>query len=151
MRVLFVCLGNICRSPMAEFVLKDLLNKAGRSDVRVASAATSDENIFRGVGAPVYPPARQELEKHGLSYDEKRAVQLQRADYDRYDLFLCMDDGNVRAAKRILGGDPDGKVKKLLDYSDTPGENVADPWYTGDFSTAYRDILRGCEGLLNTL
>ncbi|MBR3553246.1 MAG: low molecular weight phosphotyrosine protein phosphatase [Clostridia bacterium] len=151
MKIMFVCLGNICRSPMAEFVLKDLLQTAGRTDVLVESAATSDENIFRGTGAPVYPPAKRELAKHGLSCDGKRAVQLQRADYDRYDLFLCMDDSNVRSVKRILGGDPAGKVKKLLDYSDTPGDDVADPWYTGDFSIAYRDILRGCEGLMKQI
>lgn len=136
---------------MAEFVMRDLLEKGGRTDVTVRSAATSDENIFHGVGAPVYPPAKRELAKHGLSCEGKRAVQLSRSDYDRYDLFLCMDDSNVKNAKRILGGDPAGKVRKLLDYSDTPGDDVADPWYTGDFSVAYDDILRGCKGLLKTL
>ncbi len=151
-RILFICLGNICRSPMAEFIFKNLLEKQNCADrFVVASAATSDENVVRGVGAPVYPPAERILLQHGIACDGKRAVQLTRADYDRYDLLLCMDDSNVRNAVRICGGDPQQKIRKLLSFTDTPNDNVADPWYTGDFTAAYNDILRGCKGLLCTL
>ena len=147
-RILFICLGNICRSPMAEFVLKKMLCDAGRADdYLVASAATSGENVFRGVGAPVYPPAKAALARRGIDCSGKRARQVQPEDYDAYDLIVCMDDANVRSTARIVGGDPQHKIVKLMDFTDHPG-NVADPWYTGDFETAYSDIEAGCRALL---
>ena len=146
-RIMFVCHGNICRSPMAEFILKDMLKKAGLSSrVSVASSATSTEEIWNGVGNPVYPPAKRELALHGLSCEGKRAVQLTRADYDTYDLLIGMDSANIRNMHRILGGDPQGKIRKLMDYAG--GGDVADPWYTGNFDVTYRDIEAGCRGLL---
>ncbi len=148
-KIMFVCHGNICRSPMAEFIMKDLAQRAGISLV-IASSATSTEEIWNGIGNPVYPPAREELAKHGLSCKGKRAVQLKKSDYDKYDLFLAMDSNNVRNIGRIFGGDPDGKVHKLLEYAGRSSD-VADPWYSGRFDVAYADILAGCEGLLSTL
>ncbi len=150
-KILFICHGNICRSPMAEFVFVHLARELGVSDrFSVASCATSTEEIIRGVGNPVYPPARRELARHGISCDGKRAVQLTKADYDRYEYLVCMDDNNVRNAMRILGGDPDGKVSKLMDHTARHG-NVADPWYSGDFETCYRDIEEGCRALLDEI
>ena len=147
-RIMFICLGNICRSPMAEIIFRDMIAKAGRSDEFViASSATSSENVHNGIGAGVYPPARKILEEHGLSAKGKRAVQLTADDYDRYDMFICMDRYNVSSARRILGEDCDGKICQLMDCTDRPGD-VSDPWYTGDFKTAYRDIYDGCKGLL---
>ena len=147
-RIMFVCHGNICRSPMAEIILKDMVERRGLTDSFViASSATSTEEIFNGVGNPVYPPARRELALHGLSANGKRAVQLQRSDYEKYDLFICMDGANVRNATRILGGDSEGKVKKLLSYTGSE-RDVSDPWYTERFDVAYRDILEGCTALL---
>ena len=149
-KIMFVCLGNICRSPMAEFVFKDMLKKRGLVDkYEVLSSATSSDEIYMGVGNPVYPPAREELKKHGISCEGKRAVQLKANDYGKYDLFVCMDNSNVRNAIRIFGGDNEGKVKLLLDY--VGGGEVADPWYYGHFDKTYDDILRGCEALLNEL
>ncbi len=149
MKIMFVCHGNICRSPMAEFIFKDMLKKAEKTaDFTVASSATSDEEIWNGVGNPVYPPAKRELLRHGISSDGKRAVQLQKSDYGKYDLFLCMDGSNVRNALKILGGDKDGKVKKLLSLTGSE-RDVADPWYTDDFKAAYNDIYSGCEALFN--
>ena len=150
-RVMFVCLGNICCSPMAEIIFKDMVEKAGRSDeFFVASSATSDENVWNGTGAEVYPPAKKILAQHGLSTGGKRAVQLRADDYGKYDLFICMDRYNVRGVNRIFGGDKDGKIRMLMDYTDRPGD-VSDPWYSGDFKTAYRDIYEGCEGLLKSI
>ena len=150
-RVLFVCYGNICRSPMAEFIFKDMIEKKGISDeFIVASAATSSEEIYNGVGNPVYPPAREELRRHGISCEGKRAMQLCRADYERYDHIIGMEDVNIRYMLKILGGDPDNKLSKLLDYTDRGG-NISDPWYTGDFVTTYNDILEGLEGFLEYL
>ncbi len=147
-RIMFICHGNICRSPMAEFIFVHKARERGLGDrFSVASSATSTEEIVGGIGNPVYPPARRELQRHGISCDGKRAVQLKRSDYDRYDLLVCMDGNNVRNALRLLGGDPDGKVKKLLSFAGRDGD-VADPWYSGDFETAYRDIEEGCEALL---
>ena len=146
-RILFVCLGNICRSPMAEFVMKDLVRKAGLSDrFEIASAATSREEL----GNPVYPPARRELQRHGIACEGHAARQMTRADYAHYDLLLGMDDGNLRDMRRICGGDPDGKLRLLMDYTDRPGD-VADPWYTGDFESTWQDVLAGCQGLLREL
>lgn len=147
---MFVCHGNICRSPMAEFVLKDMVQKLGIADeFYISSTATSTEEIFCGRGNPVYPPAKEELKKHGISCDGKRAVQLKVSDYDKYDLFIGMDSANIRNMSRILNGDKEDKIRKLLDYA--YGGDVADPWYSGDFKATYRDVLAGCEGLLRSL
>ena len=143
-RIMFVCHGNICRSPMAEFILKDMVkNRSLENEFVIASSATSTEEIWGGIGNPVYPPAKAELAKHGLSCEGKRAVQLRKSDYDKYDLFLCMDSNNVRNAARILNGDSENKVRLLLE-----NKSVSDPWYTRDFGTAYRDIYEGCKNLL---
>ena len=146
-KVLFVCHGNICRSPMGEFVMKDLVRKAGREgEFEIASAATSTEEI----GNPVYPPARQKLAEVGISCAGKTARQMTRADYEHYDLLIGMDDWNMRNILRITGGDPEGKVHKLMSYTGSD-EEIDDPWYTRDFETAYRQILKGCTALLSTL
>ena len=146
-KILFICHGNICRSPMAEFVMKDLVRKAGlESQFQIASAATSTEEI----GSPVYPPARRKLAEHGISCSGKTARQLTRADYDRYDLLIGMDNANLRNMRRICGGDSDGKIRLLLEFTGRSGE-VADPWYTGDFEATWRDVLEGCSGLLRHL
>ena len=150
-RVLFVCHGNICRSPMAEFILKSMVEKRGIADqFLIASCATSTEEIWNGIGNPVYPPARKELAKHGISCEGKRAVQLKKSDYENYDYLICMDENNYRNMLRMLGGDPEGKISKLMNHTSRPG-NVADPWYTGDFETTYTDIVEGCEALLKEL
>ena len=150
-RILFVCHGNICRSPMAEFILKDMVKQQGREkEFFVASCATSTEEIWNGLGNPVYPPARAELAKHGISCEGKRAVQLTKKDYESYDLLIAMDSNNVRNIHRIIGSDPAGKVRKLMDYTPRGGD-VADPWYTDRFDVAYRDIEEGCRCLLEQL
>ena len=147
-KILFVCHGNICRSPMAEFVMKDLLEKTGREyEFEVASAATSTEEIWNGIGNPVYPPAREELLSMGISCEGKRAVQLKKSDYDKYDLFVGMDSMNIRNMYRILGNDPEGKIHKLMEFTDRGGD-VADPWYTGNFDVTRRNVCEGCEALL---
>ena len=146
-KILFVCHGNICRSPMAEFVMKWLVKEAGREgEFEIASAATSTEEI----GNPVYPPARRKLAEHGISSAGKYARQITRRDYQYYDLIVGMDQWNLRNMRRMLGGDPDGKICLLMDYTDRPGD-VADPWYTGDFEATWRDVLEGCEGMLETI
>ena len=145
--ILFVCHGNICRSPMAEFVMKHLVEEAGRSDeFAIDSAATSTEEI----GNPVYPPARRKLAEHGIGCAGKTARQMTRADYDRYDLLVGMDEANIRNMRRISGDDPEGKIHQLLDFTERPGE-VADPWYTGNFDATWRDVLEGCQCLLNKI
>lgn len=145
--ILFVCLGNICRSPMAEFVMKDLVGKAGLDGrFSIASAATSSEEW----GNPVYPPARQKLLEHGISCEGKTARQMERRDYQRFDLLIGMDRGNLRDMLRICGGDPEGKTRLLMDFTQRPGD-VADPWFTRDFDAAWRDISEGCQGLLRAL
>lgn len=147
-KIIFLCHGNICRSPMAEFVMKDLVKKAGReAEFEIASAATSTEEI----GNPVYPPARRELAAHGIGCAGHAARQLRRADYDHYDLLIGMDGANVRNMRRMCGGDPDGKIRLLLDFAGRPGQEVADPWYTGDFTATWRDVEAGCKGLLEQL
>lgn len=146
-KVLFVCHGNICRSPMAEFVMKDLVKKAGRDgEFDIASAATSSEEL----GNPVYPQARRKLAEHGLACDGKRARQFTARDYSHYDLIIGMDSANIRSLRRASGGDPEGKVRLLLSYTPHP-RDVADPWYTGDFDAAWNDIYTGCQALLNSL
>lgn len=143
-RILFVCHGNICRSPMAEFVMKDLVSKAGRADeFYIESAATSTEEL----GNEVYPPARRKLAEHGIACKGKRARQMTRDDYRRFDLLIGMDSRNIRNMERISGGDPDGKIHMLLDFTSRPGD-VADPWYTGNFEATWRDVLEGCQCLL---
>ena len=150
-KIMFVCLGNICRSPMAELLLKHMVEKIGRKhEFEIASSATSDENVWNGVGAPVYGPIKTLLERKGISCAGKRAQVLKKTDGECYDLFLCMDDNNVRNAQRILGEKNAHKCKKLLSYAGETGD-VADPWYTRDFETAYEDIQRGLDGLLDSL
>ena len=150
-KILFVCHGNICRSPMAEFIMKNLAARADLTDAfYIASAATSSEEIWNGVGNPVYPPAKAKLAEYGISCAGKRAVQLTRADYDRYDYLIAMDSANIRNMNRILGGDPEGKISKLLSFAGTD-RDISDPWYTGDFDATYRDVLEGCEALLKKL
>ena len=146
-KILFVCHGNICRSPMARFIMEDLVKKEGlENQIQVDSAATSTEEI----GNPVYPPARRKLAEHQISCQGHAARQMTRADYDRYDLLIGMDQANLRNMTRICRGDPEGKIHLLMDYTHRPGQ-VADPWYTGDFETTYRDVLEGCQGLLETI
>ena len=146
-KILFVCHGNICRSPMAEFVMKDLVKKAGlASQFHIASAATSREEI----GNPVYPPARRKLVEHGISCEGHAARQLTSRDYDEYDLLIGMDEANLRNMHRICGGDRSGKMSLLMDHTTRSG-SVADPWYTGDFEATWRDVLEGCRGLLDEL
>ena len=151
-RIMFVCHGNICRSPMAEFISRHLAKEQGCSErFAFASSATSTEEIgYNGVGNPVYPPARAELERHGISPVGKRAVQLKKEDYEKYDLFVGMDSANLRNMHRIFGGDPEGKIRKLMEYTHRGGD-VADPWYSDRFDVAYRDILQGCTALLQVL
>lgn len=146
-RILFVCHGNICRSPMAEFVMKHLVREARlEDDFYIESAATSTEEIGNGV----YPPARRKLAEHGISCQGKTARQMTRRDYDRFDLLVGMDSWNIRNMQRICGDDPDGKIVMLMDYTRRPGD-VADPWYTGDFEATWRDVLEGCQGILESL
>ena len=147
MSILFICHGNICRSPMAEFVMKDLVKKSGlEAQFHIESAATSTEEI----GNPVYPPVRRKLAEHGISCEGKTARQLVSADYDRFDVLAGMDRANLRNMRRICGGDFAGKLHLLMDYTDRPGD-VADPWYTDDFETTWRDVSAGCKGLLEHL
>ena len=146
-KILFICHGNICRSPMAEFVMKNMVQKAGlEAEFEIASAATSTEEI----GNPVYPPARRKLAEHGIDCSGKTARQLQKRDYAAYDLLIGMDRANIRNMHRICGGAPAGKIHLMLDYAPRPGE-VADPWYTGNFDATWRDVEEGCRGLLNRL
>lgn len=149
-KILFVCHGNICRSPMAEFLFKDLVQKQGLAgQFQIASAATSTDEIWNGVGSPVYPPAREELAKHGIRCDGKRAVLLKKQDYGHYDYLIGMDSANIRNMERILGH-RGGKIFKLLTFAGLDAD-VADPWYTRDFARAYADIEKGCLGLLEYL
>jgi len=142
-KLLFVCHGNICRSPMAEMVFKHLVRQRGLTGFTVASAATSTEEI----GNPVYPPARAVMARHGIPVEKRGARQLTRADYDAYDLLIGMDNANIRNMHRMLGGDPQGKIFRLMDFTHRPGE-VADPWYSDRFDECYEDVLEGCEALL---
>ena len=146
-RILFVCHGNICRSPMAEFVMKDLVRKAGAEDrFLIESAATSTEELGNGV----YPPARRKLAEHGIGCQGKTARQMTRSDYQRFDLIIGMDQWNLRNIRRICGDDPEGKISLLMDYTNRPGD-VADPWYTGDFEATWRDVMEGCQALLKEM
>ena len=146
-KILFVCTGNICRSPMAEFLLRDMVEKRGLADrFEIASAATTADEI----GNPVYPPVRRLLNKRGISCEGKRARQLVRADYDRYDCIIAMTERHRQAMLRLFGGDPQGKLSLLLDYTDNP-RDLDDPWYTGDFERAAAEIEEGLDGLLRKL
>lgn len=143
-KILFVCHGNICRSPMAEFVMKHLVEEAGLADqFEIASAATSTEEI----GNPVYPPARRKLAEHGIGCAGKTARQMTRDDYHYYDMVIAMDRNNLRNLRRMFGDDTEHKISLLMDHSRRPGD-VADPWYTGDFEATWRDVLEGCKGVL---
>ena len=154
-KVLFICHGNICRSPMAEYMMKDMVEKMGiEDDFYIASAATSTEEIWGGVGNPIYPPAKSELKRHGIGstpytdFSGKRAVQVTKADYGKYDYILCAESVNIRNTIRIIGVDPEGKIMRLLDFSDNP-RDIADPWYTGVFDITYNDIEEGLKAFLN--
>lgn len=150
-RIMFVCHGNICRSPMAEFIFKDMIEKKKTSkEFFVSSSATSTEEIWGGIGNPVYPPAKKKLAEHGISCEGKRAVQLKKSDYDKYDYFIGMDNNNIRNMLHIFGGDTDNKVCRLLEFAGISAD-VADPWYSRDFDTAYNDIYRGCTALLDKI
>ncbi len=157
-RILFVCHGNICRSTMAEFVMKDIVNKQGLSDAfHIESSATHTDEIWNGVGSPVYPPARAKLREHGigtedneLGVSEKRARLTSRTDYDKFDYIIGMDSANMRNLNSIFGGDPDHKLYKMLDFTDRDGD-VADPWYTGNFDATWRDVSEGCHGLFRRI
>ncbi len=150
-KVLFICHGNICRSPMAEFVLKDMVEKRGIADLfEIASAATSTEEIWNGVGNPVYPPARAELAKHGISCDGKRAVRLKAADYDYYDYLIGMDSMNIANIERITGHKRGNKIKKMLEFAGTQ-KDCQDPWYNSRFDETYIDVVMGCKAFLDFL
>ena len=153
-KVLFICHGNICRSPMSEFVLKDMVEQRGLTEqFEIASAATSTEEMWNGKGNPIYQPAQAELKKHGIgktaytNFAGKRARQVTREDYEHYDYLLCADTANIRNTIRITGADTERKIRLLLDYTDRPG-SIADPWYSGNFEDTYRDVDAGCEGFL---
>lgn len=147
-KILFICHGNICRSPMAEFLLKDIVNKRVLADAfEIASAATSREEI----GNPVHYGTRNKLAQFGISVAGKHAVQVTKRDYEHYDLLLVMDSNNIRNLRRVIGEDTQNKVHLLLDYTERKGESIADPWYTGDFDVTYNDIMEGLAGLLQQL
>jgi protein-tyrosine phosphatase len=145
MKILFICHGNICRSPMAEFVLKALVKARGLEGLyHIESAAVSAEET----GNPIYPPAKRCLTQHGVWFDNaKRARRVTASDYDRFDRIICMDSSNLRRLERLFPDDPEGKIHLLMSYTGS-GRDVADPWYTGDFEKAFLDILEGCEAML---
>ncbi len=146
-KILFVCHGNICRSPMAEFLMKELVRQAGQAEAFcIASAATSAEEL----GNPVYPPVRRKLAEHGIDCSGKTARQLTRRDYEDWDLLIGMDEENMAGMRRLFGGDPEGKLHMLLEYAGLH-QGVADPWYTRDFDAAWQDVTVGCTALLNRL
>lgn len=147
-KILFVCHGNICRSPMAELIMKDMARRAGLADdFFIDSAATSSEEL----GNPVYPPARRMLASHGISSDGKYARKFSREDYDNFDLILGMDEENMYYMMHKFGGDPAGKIHNLMDFAGMPGKEIADPWYTGDFQSTWNDLQIGCIALMNAL
>lgn len=144
-RVLFICHGNICRSTMAQYVFQDLINRHHLADqFCIDSAATSREEI----GNPVHHGTRRKLKEVGIPCGDHRARQLQKREYNEFDYLIGMDSMNIRNMMRILGGDPEGKVSKLLDFTERAGQDIADPWYTGNFDRTYEDVKEGCEALL---
>ncbi|MBE6346582.1 MAG: low molecular weight phosphotyrosine protein phosphatase [Lentimicrobiaceae bacterium] len=146
-KILFVCHGNICRSPMAEFVMKDIVRQMGiEKQFEIASAATSREEI----GNAVYPPARRKLAEHGISCDGKTSRQITMDDYRHYDYIIAMDQNNLRNLRKMLGEDVDDKISLLMDYTSRPAD-VADPWYTGDFDATWNDVVEGCKGFITSL
>ncbi|WP_408070779.1 low molecular weight protein-tyrosine-phosphatase [Butyrivibrio sp. JL13D10] len=157
-KILFVCHGNICRSTMAEFIMKDIVRKQRlESGFHIESSATHTDEIWNGQGSPVYPPAKAKLREHGigtpdneLGVSEKRARLTSRSDYDRFDYIIGMDSANIRDLKRLFNNDPDGKVHKMLEFADRSGD-VADPWYTGNFDDTWRDCSDGCHGLFRAI
>lgn len=150
-KIAFVCLGNICRSPMAEFILKDIAKKSGKDNrFHIESRATSTEEIFNGIGNPIYPPAQNVLKNHNIAFDAREATQVSKNDYEKFDYFICMDSSNLNDTLRIFGADPENKVLKLMDFTDKKGD-VSDPWFTRDFDKAYSDIRLGCEKLFEKL
>ena len=148
MNILFVCHGNICRSPMAEFILKDLVKSKGLEDsFHIESAAVSTEET----GSPIYPPAKRCLTQHGVWFDPaKRARQITKSDYQKYDIIICMDSSNLRLIKHIIPDDPEHKIHLMMSYAGS-SRDVADPWYTGDFEKTFQDIIKGCEAMLENL
>ena len=147
LKIMFVCHGNICRSPMAEFVLKDIIRHSNiKRDFYIQSAATSPEEI----GNPVYPPVRALLASKGIDTAGKHAVLLKKSDYDKYDLIIGMDSANIRNMLRIFGGDPQNKIRKMMSFCQKDMD-VADPWYTGNFELTYRDIKSACEELAKSI
>lgn len=147
-KVLFVCHGNICRSPMAEFVMKYLVKQQHMdSQFYIYSAATSREEI----GNTVHYGTKRKLAQEGIPCGDHRAVQVTKADYDDYDYLVVMDGNNIRNLRRIIGDDPENKVYKLLDFTERKGQDIADPWYTGNFDETFDDVMEGCQGLLNSI
>ena len=150
-KIMFVCHGNICRSPMAEFIMKNLVISRGECEnFMICSSATSTEEIWGGRGNPMYPPAKAELKSRGVPFTEREAVQLKASDLDRYDLFIGMDSANIRNMRRILGNGCESKVYKLLSFTGSD-RDVSDPWYSDRFDIAYEDIYKGCVALMETV
>ena len=146
MRTLFVCHGNICRSPMAEFIMKDMAAKRGLKDFYIESCATSTEEL----GCDMYPPAKRCLTSHGIPFEHRSARQMTRGDYDRFDMIIAMDSWNIRNMRHFVGNDPEGKVSLMMSHCGKD-DDVTDPWYSGDFETTYNDITEACTALLDSL
>ena len=146
MRILFVCHGNICRSPMAEFIMKDMAAKRGLRDLYIESCATSTEEL----GCDVYPPAKRCLSAHGIPFEHRSARQMTSGDYDRFDMIIAMDSWNIRNMRHFVGNDPEKKVSLMMSHCGKD-KDVADPWYTGDFERTFDDITEACHGLLDSL
>ena len=146
MRILFVCHGNICRSPMAEFIMKDLVAKRGLKDYCIESCATSTEEL----GSDIYPPAKRCLSAHGIPYEHRSARQMTSDDYDRFDMIIAMDSWNIRNMRHFVGSDPEGKVSMMMSHCGKD-DDVADPWYSGDFERTYEELTEACTALLDSL
>lgn len=148
LKILFICHGNICRSPMAEFVMRNMISKAGLSrEIYVESAATSTEEL----GNDIHSGTRAKLREMGIPFEKRHARQITPSDYREFDYLVVMDGNNIRNLRRIIGEDKDGKVYKLLDFTERRGEDIADPWYTGNFDETYDDVDEGCRGMLDML